>query len=321
MFQSFFTFPMITSHQIMTPREEWICWIKDASQDPPFTKDGDLPFDVIPVIQDGEVVGLISINCLEIQPITLDWCLTHDAPIEQLIHFFNQKKKPACFLLSGDDFVGLVTPADLNKSKARLAIYFMLAELEIRLANFIRYNRLSEKEILTKLGNKRQEEIKRLQIECRKTNVDVDLLEQLHLHDLLAIIEKHGRLREKLGFHSRSEYKRLVGAGGLIDLRNKIMHPVRPLVEDTSESLNALHDRLFRIKNLLSLLDSQNNPTKYFQKYRDSQSFYLKKLNEREDRIPLTPDFSPVEGSAPGTPVPPTTPNLHSAREERRNSP
>jgi len=235
-----------TASLIMTPREKWVYWPGGNSRENFLDENGNLIYDVIPVIKEQKVVGIIRDRTFKIHPLTLDWCLTHDAMFDDLLKFFIEKQKPACFLLKRDDFIGLVTPADFNKAPARTACYFRLAELEMRLAQFIGF-RVEEDKILNALPAKRKDKILKSYNSTLSGNVDVSLVERLYLTDLLEVVKKTG-LFELLGYRSKTQFHR--GTQGLVKLRNQVMHPVRPLVENDREALQHLYDRLCLIDRL-----------------------------------------------------------------------
>ncbi len=239
---------LFTAAQIMTPRADWVTWKRDGPRHHVLDEDRRLRFDVIPVVEDDKVVGLITDPSFVVRPLTLEWCLTYDVPIERLIAFFIEREKPACFLLSGDGFAGLVTPADLNKAGARTAFYLRLAELEMQLAVFIRSHGISEAEVLNELSEDHRKEIERKQIELAEKDVDVSVFEMLYLSDMLNIIAKSNPLRGKLGFSSRSAFER--ATSGLNDLRNRVMHPARPVLQDTRDDLHTLYERITRMARL-----------------------------------------------------------------------
>ncbi|NOZ28517.1 MAG: hypothetical protein GXP39_10760 [Chloroflexi bacterium] len=251
-------FPVFTAAQIMTPRAEWVCWETDSPRDLVLDENGKLRFDVIPVTAAGKVVGLLTNTSFTVQPLTLEWCLTHDVSIDRLIAFFIERGKPACFLLREDDFAGLVTPADLNKTAARTALYLRLAELEMRLAAFIRSLGMSEEEVLAKVSEDRREEVKRNQAELRDKNVDISVFEMLYLSDIFNVIAKNESALQTLGFSSRKDFKR--ATSGLNDLRNRVMHPARPVLRNVEDELRTLHDRIVRMEGLLVKLEETSTP-------------------------------------------------------------
>lgn len=66
-----------------------------------------------------------------------------------------------------------------------------------------------------------------------RNRVDISLVTGCTLIDMINIVAKSADLRLILGFSSRSEYKNATGS--FCDLRNQIMHPVRPLILDQDD--------------------------------------------------------------------------------------
>lgn len=62
----------------------------------------------------------------------------------------------------------------------------------------------------------------------RKRRVDVSPVAACTLTQLLNVIGSFAELRGRFGCESRSKWDGL--AGPIIELRNKVMHPVRPMV-------------------------------------------------------------------------------------------
>ena len=243
------TFPV---SRIMTPREDWLCWEQGGPRESVLDDNGQLRFDVIPVTSNGKLIGMLTDASFEVREIPLDWCLTHDTPVERLTGFFVERKRPACFLMCEGELVGIVTPADLNKPAARTAFYLRLAELEMRLAAFIRSLGMSEDEILTKVSGNRRDELQTIRADQRRGNVDVSVVEMLYLSDILNVVGRTKKAYRKLGFSSRSRFEQVTG--GLNKLRCRVMHPVHPLLQDAGDELRRLHERIGRVEQLLARL-------------------------------------------------------------------
>ena len=247
-------FQKFTASLIMTPRKQWVCWERGSSISTLVKDNGKLVYDVIPVEENGKIIGIVRNPNFNIEPITLDWCLTHDTPIDSLLDFFIKTQKPACFLLKGDDLVGLVTPADFNKASARAMVYIRLAELEIQLGRFLHNRGVREKQIFTVLSSKRKKELQSLHRIEKEKNVDVSIIERLFLKELFLLIKKY-HLYHDLAFDNEEEYTSALEE--LNNLRNQIMHPVNILVEDSHNSLKKLKEDLELMEVLIGRLQSQ----------------------------------------------------------------
>jgi CBS domain len=157
--------------------------------------------------------------------------------------------------------VGFVTISDLNRHSVRRTVYGVLAELEDRLARGIERHFSDSWQWLRRLGEDHQIRLLGYAELTRKRGVDVDPINACTLTQLLSVVGAFSELRARLGFESRSKWDCLVGP--VIDLRNKVMHPVRPMVlghEDVKQlhraisSLVEIHSRV----RALGPLDSLN---------------------------------------------------------------
>lgn len=124
--------------------------------------------------------------------------------------------------------VGFVTISDLNRHSVRRTVYGVLAELEDRLARLIERHFLDSWQWLGRLSEDHQIRLLGYAELTRKRGVDISLINACTLTQLLSIVGAFGELRLRLGFESRSQWDCHVGP--VIGLRNKVMHPVRPMV-------------------------------------------------------------------------------------------
>lgn len=125
--------------------------------------------------------------------------------------------------------IGLVNLADLNHREVRRAAYEFLLDVELALVDVLRRDHndpwlwidsiASEDERARLLGYWEL---------MRRRGVDHTPEILLTLPQLLGIVGKSGELRAKLGLKSRTDLENRVK--GVVELRNRTMHPVRPLV-------------------------------------------------------------------------------------------
>lgn len=147
----------------------------------------------------------------------------------------------------------MVTPADLNKTLARAYFYHLIAELELALAAWLRRHfRHDPSRILSFLRDKRRKDIETQIGRLEQGNADVDPIQLLDLSDLMTIVEKEPELRGCLGFASQKSAEDALG--GLVDLRNRTMHLVRPLLKEIPQDLYTLRNRVERAERVLETL-------------------------------------------------------------------
>lgn len=123
---------------------------------------------------------------------------------------------------------GLVTISDLNRHPIRAALYSVLATLEWELARAIPRLFSDPWEWIRTLGERHQVEILGYSELTRRKRVDADPISATTLAQLLQIVARHRIFLSRLGFRSRQEFE--ARTGRIPELRNCVMHPVRPLV-------------------------------------------------------------------------------------------
>ncbi len=134
---------------------------------------------------------------------------------------------------SDDDWFALVTISDLNRHSFRSLLYPILAELESALAKLIErhcedpwvwLDTTSEDTQIRLIGRWEYE---------RRRSVDTTPVAGCTLIDMINIVARFRDLRSTLGFASRNKFDDATGS--FSNLRNKIMHPVRPLILDPDD--------------------------------------------------------------------------------------
>jgi hypothetical protein len=126
--------------------------------------------------------------------------------------------------------LGLLTRSDLNKHPFRAIIYSLLAALETRLAKLVR-NQFEDPWVwVSRLNEEKQARILGYWELSKRKGIDVGPVSATTLAELLTIVAGTNELRSSLGYKSRNSFEDAIGR--LPDLRNQIMHPVRPLITD-----------------------------------------------------------------------------------------
>jgi len=130
---------------------------------------------------------------------------------------------------------GIVNKSDLDKPAVRKIIYEILAKLEIALANYIASQNAEPFKLIQSLNEDSQARILGYWEVSKRKNVDTGPLTGAMLSELLRIVAKHKTLYSELDFKSRNEFEK--NTAHLADIRNQIMHPVRPLILDEQSCL------------------------------------------------------------------------------------
>ena len=140
--------------------------------------------------------------------------------------------------------LGLVTISDLNRHEIRAILYRLLSTVEARLAHLIDQELPDPWEWLPLLSEEQQVRVLGYWELSKRRGVDIGPLAAITLAQLLTIVAKFERLRGRLGFTRRKDIDSEIGQ--VPDFRNRIMHPVRPLILD-KEDVN----RAYRVARFL----------------------------------------------------------------------
>jgi len=243
---------IFTVKDIMTPSKELLTWDGETPLIEIQRKAQEYKFDTIPMLENGIINSFLKNGSDVVQPMTCDWLVARDTPIPKIVSLFVSGNKRSLFIISGQDIVGLVTPADLNKLPARTYFYNLIAALEITITEQIQEQKLTHHEIFTLLGKdtKRQKEILKM---LEDSDLKLDIVHTLYLPEMVKIIRKNEQVRKRLGFSSGENVKNQIG--GLVEFRNTIMHPTKPILSDET-GIQDLNKYINRIQALLEQITS-----------------------------------------------------------------
>jgi hypothetical protein len=233
-------------------------------------------YDDAPVVQDGRVLGAVSM--VELQTLLdqgqdlgvanlrltdrAQWLTSSSktrVPIFQLLTVLLGDRctfvcdAPRTVLDTAGPVRGFLTISDLNRHVFRAALYGAFAALEAQLAAFIEASCRDPWEWIKSLSEEHQVRILGYWDLSKRHGLDVGPVAAATLTNLLTVAAKSSTIREALGFTKRSEIEKVVGA--VPNVRNAVMHPVRPLIGrhddvqrvlQTMRTVAALHDSLAR---------------------------------------------------------------------------
>lgn len=213
-------------------------------------------FDFGAVFNGDEVVGRVSLDSLLqsdggqvadfMQSLSSAFVVAGDSPIREVMRWL--RDDPWLLVIDMNEIAGLVTPSDLNRQAARTYFYMLVSDFEIKLADSIRREFSDPAEALEHLGEQQRQKIRHSQSAAESRNIDSDYISYMDLSDLVNIAAKTPSLRDGFGYPSRSSWEGAVNS--IVDVRHRIMHPVRPLLDDASE-LDRLIDLEVRLHELL----------------------------------------------------------------------
>jgi hypothetical protein len=230
---------VFTVETIMTPRIDLLTGEQGTDLAAVRAEAKQRRFDLVPITRDGRIVEVLLVDAGEREPLIDRWLVSRDTAIPDLLQILLESGRPGFLVFHRQDVVGLFTPADLNKLQVRVYLYFLIGEVELALTMQIRRHFATMPEqALQMLSAKRQRELEEQIAGLTEQNIGVDPAQLLRLSDVINIAAKHEPLRSQLGFTSRRSVEKALG--GLNDLRNRTMHPVRPLLVRVPEDLERL---------------------------------------------------------------------------------
>ena len=247
---------VFTVETIMTPWNEVVVVEESALPSPEdaLEEARDHDYSLLPVVAAGRVAGIFVTRSGKVIPPTLDQFVTRDTPIPDLIDLFAPAPLRGFVVVYRQDPVGFVTTADINKLPTRVYLYNLIAELEIKLATVIHTHfEGDDRAILERLPqSKTIEDIEEVSPSMRNAGFYVGVIQQLYISDLANILRKTPDLYRAVGFESGHKVDDVLG--GLVDLRNKAAHPVKPLLK-SSRGVRDLADDIQGIHRTLALID------------------------------------------------------------------
>lgn len=138
----------------------------------------------------------------------------------------------------------IITAADLNKRVAKEMMYSVLADLENKFAGLIEDEYQDSESLFSDLSPMT---IGRWQ-KAGIGGVQMHVAEYMTLSEMQKLIAKSNQLRSQLGFDSRNQFDKHMS--GIVDLRNRVMHANRTIIESKSD-VEQLDDRLSRVEALI----------------------------------------------------------------------
>jgi hypothetical protein len=145
-------------------------------------------------------------------------------------------------------YMKIITLADVNSRAAKESIYPVIAELESVFAEEIR-DRMDEIDIIPYLSF---ETIERWS-EAKQEGLGMHISEFMNLSEILEVVNDNEDIRSEFGYQSKTEFEE---TGGLVKLRNPIMHSSRTLVHNR-EDLQDTVNRINRCKRIIEKTDRE----------------------------------------------------------------
>jgi hypothetical protein len=156
------------------------------------------------------------------------------------------------FVLEGRDVTGFIAVSDFNKQPVRGYLYLLLARLEVGLAELVRRRFPDQEEALELLSPDNQATVRGRFDDDRTVGEESELVAYFDFAHLIKVVTEDDELRGSITGQSRNSFRTSVG--GLVRLRNDVMHPVRNAVF-AKGGLRSLQNREQRLRRLIEKVD------------------------------------------------------------------
>lgn len=146
----------------------------------------------------------------------------HPISENEPIHEYLLRRKEPVFVTEQNEVVGIVTPADLNKTPSKMLFYILISYFERLLIKSIMNLDLTDREIEGCIGFTRLWQALGRHEQARRENFQLSLIECLNISDLIDLACKKSSIRKLLDYQNESEARKCLKP--LVYLRNKVMH-------------------------------------------------------------------------------------------------
>ncbi|MCO5216707.1 MAG: hypothetical protein M9950_11230 [Thermomicrobiales bacterium] len=261
---------MINLATISTPREKALVALEGPIDPELIASATEAHFHSLPLVaDDGRCLGTISVQELarlaaNRTPLTTEHATSPCARLPYLVPIGTLVQSlldPGIIIHTADPdadlpvtWFGIITPADLNKPIFRAHVYMMLVTLETSLGQLIMDEFGDDWGAIRLLSENTQRRVKEFWDEERAEGVDLSPITTVTLSDLFHIAIESHRVWSLMGFDSPATLRPI--AQHVNDLRNRIMHPVRPLIVNQQE-LRELADGIHSIETLTHALEKR----------------------------------------------------------------
>ena len=217
-------------------------------------------FDQAPVLDADRILGFVLTKELTgaprrlvadaMTPLGSGNVVSADASIGRLMEWILEPG--FLFVLEGREVTGFISVSDFNKQPVRGYLYLLLARLEIGLADLVRRRFPDQEEALALIPPDGQAIVQDRYDGDRTADEESELLAYFDFSDLVEVVTEDAELRRTVSGRSRNGWSDY--AGGLVQLRNDVMHPVRNAVL-AKGGLVRLQGREQRIRTLIEKVE------------------------------------------------------------------
>lgn len=231
---------------IMTPRDHFIVVCPDDKVCIAKERMELNHFDQLPVVEkSGQVIGLVrNDDIINIPPEKdvgeyVNKSVQNINAMQNISELLSLLESERCvWVVNKKGIVGLIHRSDLNREAVRTYFYLWLVASEMGLAEKVKGEYESDEKWIDFLSNQSQVQVLGNCALAKRGGMDMPPIGYADLSDLINVVtkDKDKEIWSKLGFTKKKNWTETTGK--LVELRHKIMHPVRTLVSRDSDVKN-----------------------------------------------------------------------------------
>ncbi|MCO4293068.1 hypothetical protein NF867_09350 [Solitalea sp. MAHUQ-68] len=218
-------------------------------------------FDVLPISQNGKILKYFSTrewniyNNLNLTKIGEGDTIYYRLSFIDLVRKFNKEERHFYFLTNYQEILGLVSYVNLNCQAVYNYLYEVFADIEQSIVYLLKKH-IEQNDIIKefkKSNDKHLEAVVRNFDESLKTGSDNSIFEHMYLQTIGITLNKFVNTLP-VEFKILNKFSSKFSANGLYSqLRNKVMHPVRPILneKETMQKIDELLKDYLEIKEIL----------------------------------------------------------------------
>ncbi len=192
-------------------------------------------YDIMPIINNGIITSYWNKETDKIHEILEKDLVSSNVDLFSFIKLL--KKQDFYFVVNGNEIIGLAKGNDLNKSPVRFLMFFLVAELELRLKKIFDTKRKIDP--FDFLSDNRKIKLR------ERSNKDPNVYEYFYICDYIELIKKQKDIKTILTI-------KLDDLGFIDEFRNSIAHPTKEILGDkTLEKFDGRINRLIKFNKEL----------------------------------------------------------------------
>ena len=183
--------------------------------------------------------------------------------LKDLVRKFKEEDRHFYFLTDYNEVLGLVSYVNLNCQLVYNYLFFIIADIERSVSELLKHY-IKQADILSKFQESNDQHLIKLSESFQKSiesNNDSDIFQHMYLQTVGITLNKFNSKLPK-DCKMLNKYSSKFGTEGVYNLvRNKVMHPVRPILSD-KESINQIDELLTdysKIKDIIEKHFTQQN--------------------------------------------------------------